>query len=243
MKLNIVVDKIFEQGNFECNELLTDAYNELNRCLSMRLQNVSDDSNYISSSSDFINDFYIETCLRELIILWRHKILVLFKLLLIEKRVLFFGSPVKPVCATILSLISLHPQLLNKGLCNESEPKELTFQEPLESPVKSTSTVTPDKSPETEKSDDLDSLKQITILPSKFHKLIAQHLSLILCFTYQRFLLPSIWLHCKSLKTAFCACHSSHSRTLTSSPTNCTMGSLWAHRTCCFNRRKIWLTC
>lgn len=73
----------------------------------------------------------------------------------------------KPVCATILSIISLHPQLLNKGLCNESEPKELVLQEPQESTVVRTTDTTPDKSPETEKSDDLDSLKQITILPSK----------------------------------------------------------------------------
>lgn len=97
---------------------------------------------------------------------WRHKILVLFKLILLEKRVLFFGSPVKPVCATILSLISLHPQLLNKGLCNEFEPKELTFQFTPASPVLSPDSVTSEKSAETEKSDDCDSLKQITILPS-----------------------------------------------------------------------------
>lgn len=69
MKLNISVDKIFEQGNFDCNELLKDAYNELNRCLSMRIQKCPDDSVYISNSIETINDFYIETCLRELIIL------------------------------------------------------------------------------------------------------------------------------------------------------------------------------
>jgi hypothetical protein len=100
-------------------------------------------------------------------VLWRHKILVLFKLLLLEKRVLFFGSPVKPVCTMILSLISLHPQLLNKGLCNElPEPKELKFRENSDdiSPVKSVKSL---ETPDTEKSDDLDSLKQITILPSE----------------------------------------------------------------------------
>lgn len=69
MKLNIIVDKIFEHGNFECEELLEESYNELNRCLTMRMQQCPDDSVFISSSNDFINDFYIETCLRELIIL------------------------------------------------------------------------------------------------------------------------------------------------------------------------------
>lgn len=70
----------------------------------------------------------------------------------------------------ILSLISLHPQLLNKGLCNDFESKEpVTFQateERIESPMKSSEVRTPDKSPDTERSEDLDSLKQITILPS-----------------------------------------------------------------------------
>lgn len=182
VKLDIIVDKIFEQGNFDCDKLLEESYYELNRCLSLRLQQSA------LSSSDYINDFFIETCLRELIILWvslgitfdvfykflinfrwRHKILILFKLLLLEKRVLFFGSPVKPVCATILSVISLHPQLLNKGLCNDSESKDETFheiQESTESPTKSPCDVrTPfkDKSPG---SDDMDSIRNITILPS-----------------------------------------------------------------------------
>lgn len=71
----------------------------------------------------------------------------------------------------ILSLISLHPQLLNKGLCNElPEPKELKFRENLDeiSPVKSLKSLE-SQTPDTEKSDDLDSLKQITILPSKLN--------------------------------------------------------------------------
>lgn len=71
-----------------------------------------------------LNDFYIGLCLRELINLWKHKILVLFKLLLLEKRVLFYGSPVRPLCTTILSIISLHPHLLNKGLWNCVEKKQ-----------------------------------------------------------------------------------------------------------------------
>lgn len=117
VKLNIIVDKIFEQGNFNCNEILEESYNELNRCLSLR-RGPSDENKFISHTEDFVNDFYIGICLRELVTLWRHKILVLFKLLLLEKRILFYGSPVKPLCTIILSIISLHPQLINKGLCD-----------------------------------------------------------------------------------------------------------------------------
>lgn len=67
VKIDIIVDKIFEQGNFNCEDLLKESYNELNRCLSLRVQNYLNDTSIMSS--DFINDFYIETCLRELIIL------------------------------------------------------------------------------------------------------------------------------------------------------------------------------
>lgn len=71
-----------------------------------------------------LKDFYIGFCLRELINLWKHKILILFKLLLLEKRVLCYGSPVRPLSTTILSIISLHPHLLNKGLWNFIEKKQ-----------------------------------------------------------------------------------------------------------------------
>lgn len=47
---------------------------------------------------------------------WRHKILILFKLMLLQKRVVCFGSPVKPTCSLILSILSLHPKLLEHGL-------------------------------------------------------------------------------------------------------------------------------
>ncbi|CRL06709.1 CLUMA_CG019429, isoform A [Clunio marinus] len=162
VKLNIIVDKIFEHGMFDCSEFLRESYNELNRCLTLRMLKSPENSN----GNEFLNDFFIETCLRELILLWRHKILLLFKLLLIEKRVLFFGSPVKPVCATILSIISLHPQLLSDGLCNDFGSKDLTFEqsECEEFDVKTTPVI--DKTPDSDKSDDIDCVKQITILPT-----------------------------------------------------------------------------
>lgn len=47
---------------------------------------------------------------------WRHKILILFKLMLLQKRIVCFGSPVRPTCSLILSILSLHPKLLEHGL-------------------------------------------------------------------------------------------------------------------------------
>lgn len=175
VKLNIIVDKIFESGNFDCDVLLEESYHELNRCLSLRIQRCYDDSELISFNDDFINDFYIGTFLREILTQWRHKALVLFKLFLLEKRILFFGSPVLPLCTTILSILSLHPQILNLGLCNyfQKSSNVTTFQqhESDPSPVsdlkicQSSDVKTPDN--ESIRSEDIDSLKQITILPSE----------------------------------------------------------------------------
>lgn len=123
VKLSLFVNKIFEQADFNnSEELLKEAYIELNRCLSMRIETIDP------------NDFFIGICLRELFSIWKHKVLVLFKSLLLEKRILFYGSPVKPLCTTILSIISLHPQLLNKGLCNFLE-ENCHKSEVMENPI------------------------------------------------------------------------------------------------------------
>lgn len=125
---------------------------------------------------EFFHKSFLDFFWREKFFRWRHKILVLFKVLLLEKRILYYGSPVKPVCATILSVISLHPQLLNKGLCSDFEPKEMSIRNESQenvSPVRSMNSLGSegnslhDKSPGTEKSDDMDSIKHVTILPSK----------------------------------------------------------------------------
>ena len=53
---------------------------------------------------------------RDLILQFRHKALILFKLLLLERRLVFYRSPVQPLCAAILSLLSLHPGMIERGL-------------------------------------------------------------------------------------------------------------------------------
>lgn len=160
VKLNIIVDKIFEQADFSCNDLLRESYNELNRCLTLRTEVCLSNEIFISSHDDFLSDFYIGICLRELIDLWKHKVLMLFKLFLLERRIIFYGSPTKPLCTTILSIISLHPYLLNKGLCNggfESKKCEkIEKEEEIDEEVKSV-----------ENDDEIDGMKQLqTIDPA-----------------------------------------------------------------------------
>lgn len=53
---------------------------------------------------------------RDFIIQFRHKALLLFKLLLLERKVVFYQSPVQPLCAAILTLLSLHPGMIESGL-------------------------------------------------------------------------------------------------------------------------------
>lgn len=61
---------------------------------------------------------------------WRHKFFLLFKLFLLEKRVIFFGSPVKPVCSLIIAITSLHPQLLTHGLNEAAISRKITLEKP-----------------------------------------------------------------------------------------------------------------
>jgi hypothetical protein len=56
---------------------------------------------------------------RKLIQTLTYRSLVLFKLFLLERKVLFFQSPVLDLCTFFLTLLSLHPGMLEQGL-NES---------------------------------------------------------------------------------------------------------------------------
>lgn len=55
---------------------------------------------------------YMGTSLRELIYKWRFKTLMLVKLLLLQRKIMFFGYPVERLCTYQYSLISLIPDLL-----------------------------------------------------------------------------------------------------------------------------------
>ena len=77
-------------------------YENLNACLS---------SNMLSTQQ-----LYVGLSARSFLQKFHQRSLVLFKLLLLEKRVLFFRSPVKDLCGTLLTLLSLHPGMLEKGL-------------------------------------------------------------------------------------------------------------------------------
>ncbi|KRX81653.1 Late secretory pathway protein AVL9 -like protein, partial [Trichinella sp. T6] len=57
---------------------------------------------------------------RELLHTYRHRTLMLFKLVLLEKRIFFNISPVGSLCSNILALISLFPRMIDFGMSHSA---------------------------------------------------------------------------------------------------------------------------
>uniref|UniRef100_A0A182TS55 UDENN domain-containing protein n=1 Tax=Anopheles melas TaxID=34690 RepID=A0A182TS55_9DIPT len=123
VKLSLIAQAFFEQGDFSATEILVKAYEQLNACL------VSLEPQEIGST----RLHFVGVPLRDLLLKWRHKILILFKLLLLQKRVIFYGSPVHPTCALILGIASLHPELISKGFQQVACVKCVYFYRPIPS--------------------------------------------------------------------------------------------------------------
>ncbi|XP_067639816.1 late secretory pathway protein AVL9 homolog isoform X2 [Eurosta solidaginis] len=102
VKLSLIADAFFEKGDFSCTELLIKAFEQLNACLDDEKQR-------------HLRNFYVGLSLREIVLHWRHKTLILFKLFLLQRRVVCFGSPVRGMCVLLLGISSLIPRLLEKG--------------------------------------------------------------------------------------------------------------------------------
>ncbi|XP_028047166.1 late secretory pathway protein AVL9 homolog isoform X2 [Monomorium pharaonis] len=102
VKMALITHAYFEEGDFSKVSLLEDTYHHLNSCM--------------SAESQIPPQIFVGLSARDFILQFRHKVLLLFKLLLLEKRVVFYQSPVQPLCATILTLLSLFPDMIEHGL-------------------------------------------------------------------------------------------------------------------------------
>jgi len=122
VKMGLITQAYFREGDFTQHSLLQDAYKNLNMCLNPELLN----------STPAI----IGMPLRDLLERFGLKIIQLFKLLLLEKKVLFFHSPVRPLCTSIVALLALFPGLVENGLdtCTAFASED-TVAEPLEIPT------------------------------------------------------------------------------------------------------------
>lgn len=113
VKMELVVRAWFLQGDFSQTTLLEDAYKHLNSC-------------------PIQTDQILEgLSVQRLVENWRHKALLLFKLLLIKRKVLIYGSPAGPLSTVLLTLVSLLPKCIESGL---SKAANVVLSRPL-SPI------------------------------------------------------------------------------------------------------------
>ena len=100
-KLNLITQAYFQQKNFQNVLILKESYHTLNNQLNLQL-----------NLQQNFNSYFIGLNLADLVVKYEHKILILFKLLLLERKVLFY-MPATQKCNqlsnTIISLISLLP--------------------------------------------------------------------------------------------------------------------------------------
>ncbi|OXU20890.1 hypothetical protein TSAR_010151, partial [Trichomalopsis sarcophagae] len=102
VKMALITHAYFDEGDFSKVSLLEETYHHLNSCM--------------SGDSHMPPQVFIGLSARDFILQFRHKALLLFKLLLLEKRVVFYQSPVQPLCSAILTLLSLFPGMIETGL-------------------------------------------------------------------------------------------------------------------------------
>ncbi|XP_056633967.1 late secretory pathway protein AVL9 homolog [Diorhabda sublineata] len=105
VKMCLITHAYFDEGDFSQVSILEDTYHHLNA---------------VMMQPDAIQQPYVGLSARDFILQWKHKAVLLFKLILLEKRVIFYKSPVHPLCSTILTLISLFPDMIEKGLHNSA---------------------------------------------------------------------------------------------------------------------------
>ncbi|XP_055602629.1 late secretory pathway protein AVL9 homolog [Uranotaenia lowii] len=119
VKLSLIAHAFFEQGDFSCTDILVKAYEQLNACLmaslSLPVECALEPELLSSITMTPSRLHFVGLPLRDLVLKWRHKLLMLFKLILLQKRLVCFGSPVQPICSLILGVVSLHPELLTKA--------------------------------------------------------------------------------------------------------------------------------
>lgn len=105
-KLQLVTHAYFEERDFSKVSLLEETYCSLNSLLSPDM--LAGGQAFLGLSS------------RDLILHFKHKAVLLFKLLLLERKVLFYKTPVKDLCSTVLTLCSLFPGMIEEGLAESA---------------------------------------------------------------------------------------------------------------------------
>ncbi|XP_056155151.1 late secretory pathway protein AVL9 homolog [Lampris incognitus] len=105
-KLQLITHAYFEEKDFSQISILKELYEHMNG--SLRGSTLEGSQVYLGLSP------------RDLILHFRHKVLILFKLVLLEKRVLFYVSPVNRLVGALMTVLSLFPGMIEHGLVESS---------------------------------------------------------------------------------------------------------------------------
>uniref|UniRef100_A0A3Q3BHD8 AVL9 homolog (S. cerevisiase) n=1 Tax=Kryptolebias marmoratus TaxID=37003 RepID=A0A3Q3BHD8_KRYMA len=105
-KLQLITHAYFEEKDFSQISILKELYEHMNSSLG-------------GSALDG-SQVYLGLSPRDLILHFRHKVLILFKLILLEKKVLFYVSPVNRLVGALVTVLSLFPGMIEHGLVDSS---------------------------------------------------------------------------------------------------------------------------
>ncbi|KAK2886708.1 late secretory pathway protein AVL9 homolog [Channa argus] len=105
-KLELITHAYFEEKDFSQISILKELYEHMNSSLR-------------GSALDG-SQVYLGLSPRDLILHFRHKAVILFKLILLEKKVLFYVSPVNRLVGALMTVLSLFPGMIEHGLVDSS---------------------------------------------------------------------------------------------------------------------------
>ena len=109
-KLSQITQAYFQAGDFSDVSLLRDAFASLKSSFQLPEKKIPVAS--ISSSSSSSDAFQVGLSQQALVLKFGHRLLQLFKALLLNKRVMVCGSPTRDMCNTVLAVASLFPKSL-----------------------------------------------------------------------------------------------------------------------------------
>ncbi|KAM3929783.1 late secretory pathway protein AVL9 homolog [Leptodactylus fuscus] len=105
-KLQLITHAYFEEKDFSQISILKELYEHMNGSL--------------GGSALEGSQLYLGLSPRDLVLHFRHKVLILFKLILLEKKVLFYVSPVNRLVGALMTVLSLFPGMIEHGLTDSS---------------------------------------------------------------------------------------------------------------------------
>ncbi|XP_059841357.1 late secretory pathway protein AVL9 homolog isoform X1 [Hypanus sabinus] len=108
-KLELITHAYFEEKDFSQISILKELYEHMNNSLG---------GNALEGSQA-----YLSLSPRDLVLHFRHKIIILFKMILLERKVLFYLSPVNRLVGTLMTVLSLFPGMIEHGLADSSQYK------------------------------------------------------------------------------------------------------------------------